>query len=93
MTVGRGVALLLAFVTLAVCVVHLRTEETRLAARIQELQRDRAALRREAWALQVEIARLGTPDQIRDRVDRWRLEVQAPVESNVKLADRGQPPD
>ena len=86
MTVGRGVVLLLTFVILAVCGVHLRAEETRLAARIQKLRAERAALRRESWALQVEIARLRTPDRIRDRVDRWQLQVQAPVQAETKLA-------
>ena len=86
MTVGRGIVLLLTFVTLAVYGVHLRAEETRLAARIQELRNERAALRREAWAWQVEIARLRAPAQIRDRVERWQLEVCAPLQTDIKLA-------
>lgn len=85
MTVGRGVVLLVAFVVLGVCSVRLRTQETRLAARIQELRGERRSLRREAWGLQVEIARLRTPDQIRDRVERWRLAVRDPVHNDVAL--------
>ena len=78
MTVGRAVALLLVFVGVAVWRVHLRTEETRLTARIQALRAERAVLRRGAWALQLEAARLRTPEQIRVRADRWHLDVQAP---------------
>ncbi len=92
MTVGRGVVLLLAFVVLAVCTVRLRTQETHLAARIQELRGERQALRREAWALQVEIARLRAPDLIRDRVERWRLAVRDPAGHEVTLAGGEFPP-
>jgi hypothetical protein len=77
-SVGRGAALLLAFGALAVVGVHLRAEETRLASRVQRLRRERIELRRESWALQMEIARVRTPQQIRGRVDRWCLEVRLP---------------
>ncbi|MCH7814433.1 MAG: hypothetical protein IID40_10485, partial [Planctomycetes bacterium] len=78
MTVARGLALLLGFAVLAVATVTLRSEETRLTARIQQLRGQRVELRRESWALQLEIARLKAPRQIRERVDRWRLQVLAP---------------
>lgn len=78
MSVTRGVVLLLAFAALAVVAVHLRAKETRLAAHIQRLSRQRIELRRQSWALQMEIARLRTPQQIRERADRWRLAVRAP---------------
>ncbi len=92
MTVGRGVVLLMVFVVLGVCSVRLRTQETHLAARIQELRGERRALRREAWGLQVEIARLRTPDQIRDRVERWRLAVRDPAHNDVALVGGEAPP-
>ena len=89
MSVRRGLLLLLAFATLAVAAVHLRAEETRLAARIQQLRRERTALRRQSWALQMEIARLRAPRQIRERVDRWCLDVRAPRLGGDALTDSG----
>ena len=87
MTVGRGLALLLLFVSAAVWRVHLRADEARLAARSQALRAERVELRREAWALQMEIACLSTPAQIRERADRWRLEVRAPWPEFVNLEE------
>lgn len=78
MTVRRGLVLIAGFLVLALVRVHLRAEETRLTARIQALRAERVDLRRESWSLQLETARLRSPDQIRDRADRWRLEVHAP---------------
>jgi cell division protein FtsL len=78
MTVARGLALLGLFAVLAIGAVHVRAEQVRMAARAQELRTEQLVLRREAWALQVEIARLRTPDQILDRVQRWELAVAPP---------------
>lgn len=78
MTVSRGLALLLLFVTLGVMRVHLRNEQTRLSMQIQSSRAEELELRREAWALELEIARLSAPEQIRERADRWRLDVRAP---------------
>lgn len=84
-TIRRGLALLLLFASAALGRVDLRTEEARLAARIEALRAERVELRREAWALQMEAARLSTPTQIRERADRWRLEVRAPWSEFVDL--------
>lgn len=93
MTVARGLALLLCFAVLAVATIALRSEETRLTARIHRLHGRQVELRRESWALQMEIARLKAPRQIRERVDRWRLNVLAPGTeaigpNHTKLAQR-----
>ena len=58
---------------LALCVVHLRTEQARVAAQILSSQAQRVELRRELWTLQMAVARLRTPDQIRARVERLVL--------------------
>jgi hypothetical protein len=84
-TVSRALALLLVFVGVGLWRVHLQSEETRLTARIQELRAEQAELRRQEWALQMELARLRSPDQIRSRADRWRLEVSAPRPDLVDL--------
>ncbi len=83
MTVGRGLVLIALFVGMGLLRVHLRSEETRMSARIQNLLHERIQLRRESWALQMEIARLSTPDRIRNRTDQWRLEVRAPWPMNL----------
>ncbi len=93
MTVARGLALLLCFAVLAVATIALRSEETRLTARIQQLRGQQVELRRESWALQIEIAGLKAPRKIRERVNRWRLQVLAPGAeafglSHTKLAQR-----
>jgi hypothetical protein len=70
-TVSRGLFLLIVFGMLAVAVVLVRSEKTRMSARI-------AALRRESWTLQMQYARLRTPDQIRQRLGYLDLQVRAP---------------
>ncbi len=78
MTVSRAAALLVTFAVIALSVVHLRAEQMRAAAHIHNLEVAQLRLHYDAWELQMNIARLKTPDQIRDRVDRWRLNVLAP---------------
>ncbi len=75
MTVARVLALLGVFAGVAVWCVHLRAEQTRLSARIQALRAEQLELRREAWTLELEAARLKSPEQIRVRADRWHLDV------------------
>ncbi len=57
----------------ALCVVHLRAEQARVAAEILSSEARRVELRREMWTLQMSVARLRTPAQIRDRVERLTL--------------------
>ena len=58
---------------LALCVVHLRTEQARVAAEILSSQARQIELRRELWTLQMAVARLRTPAQTRGRVERLVL--------------------
>jgi len=86
MTVARVVYFLVLFAALAVAVISLRSEQFRTAAGIERLQRERMALRRESWVLQIEIGRVRRPGLIRNRVARWSLDLDAPrVPSDVLL--------
>jgi hypothetical protein len=78
MTIARATVLLLVFGLIALCVVHLRGEQTRAVARIQVLAAEEAQLRQTSWHLQMAIARLKRPDAIRKRIERWQVNVSAP---------------
>ncbi len=78
MTVARGLYLLFVLGALAVSASLLRTEQTRTAANIERLERERIALRRHLWTLETEIGQMRTPLRIDDRVAQWTLELQAP---------------
>jgi cell division protein FtsL len=78
MTIPRAATLLVVFALVALIVVHLRAEQTRADARIHELAMTCWRLRQNSWELQLEIARLKTPEQIRERVERWQLNVMTP---------------
>ena len=85
MTIARGVALIVLLAGLALVKIHLQAEQMKLATSIQTLRTERMELRQQSWALQLELARLRAPDRIRDRTERWRLEVRAPWP--MKLTD------
>ena len=78
MTVPRAIFLLLVFGSLAVTVIELRSAQTRASVHIGRMQRERLDLRTESWALQVDIARLGAPQRIRDLSAHWSLDLHAP---------------
>ena len=78
MNVTRALFLLLLLGLLSVTVVVLRTEQIRVGAHIAELQGQRRAMRRGVWTLELEAGRLRSPEQIRDRVARWSLDLQEP---------------
>ncbi len=75
MSVGRGVFLSFLFCAVSVCVIGLRGEQLRLAARTSRWERERLELKRKAWSLEVEIGRLRNPVLVRERVVRWELEL------------------
>ena len=70
MNTARCVGLMVLLCCVAVCVVQLRAEQARVAAAILSFQQQRIALKRELWSLQMSVARLRTPGQIHDRVER-----------------------
>ena len=63
------------------CVVMLRAERVRLEARVQASEAQLIRLTREVWRMQLERARLCTPDRIDDRARRMGLEVLAPLDA------------
>ena len=79
MTLARALFFLAVFAALAIVIIGLRAEQVRAAASIERLERARVALRREGWALQAEIARVRAPMLMRERVQRWSLDMTAPV--------------
>lgn len=87
MTVARGIGLLVFLGTLSVATIGLRGEEARVAMQIERLQRSRTDLRRESWALEMEISRLRAPGQVGDRLQRWSLNLQEPCPPSLRSGD------
>lgn len=84
-----GVSLLLiGLVCLAVVV--LRSESVRFESRAQDHVARLLELRREAWNIQAQIARLRTPDQIRERVEHMGIAVQGGAQLNGPVEDRAR---
>ncbi len=78
MTVARGCLLLACFATLAVAVVHLRSEQTRTASRLAAMDADWVQVRRDLWSLQTRTARLRAPQRIHDRVAAFQTGLVPP---------------
>lgn len=79
MTVGRAAFLLAMFAGMSICIVALRSEQARAASHIGRMQSRMVELRRAKWSLQAELGRVRTPRQVRDRVARWSLALEAPA--------------
>ncbi|NOX60098.1 MAG: hypothetical protein GXP29_14725 [Planctomycetes bacterium] len=71
-----GVALLLVGMV-CLTVVALRAEKVRVESRIQAHTTELIHCRRRVWSLQMEIARLRTPERIQQRIERFSLTVGA----------------
>ncbi len=70
MNLGRLTGLLVAFSILAVALVHLRAEQTRMTANMLNAQVRLVHLRRDLWTLQIRLARAKSPTRIRDRIEQ-----------------------
>ena len=89
MTVTRGCALLICFTAIALTVVHLRSEQTRSAARLASMDAKWVDLRRELWGVQTRIARLRSPERIHDRVAAFQTGLVPPgYDANTKTEER-----
>ncbi len=77
MTALRAGVALAVIGSICLLVVLLRAEKVRLEARAEAALSRMLDARREAWNLQMEIARLRTPGQIRSRADWMQLTVDA----------------
>ena len=78
MTVTRGCTLLACFTAIALTVVHLRSEQTRSAARLASMDAKWVELRRELWGVQTRIARSRSPERIHDRVAAFQTGLVPP---------------
>lgn len=83
---------MLALALLGLGVVHLRTEQARSAARTLALEAKWIELRSRWWEVQSHVARLRTPERIRDRIGRVQTDLVPPGErrgpSSARLATR-----
>lgn len=73
MTIPRMVGVLLALTMVGIAVVVLRVDQLETSRRIQELQFRHVELQRQIWAQDLELARLLSPQQIRERAVRFGL--------------------
>ncbi len=85
MSVSKACGLLACFALISIFVVFLRAEQARSVQRALAHEQEWVRLRRELWALQAEVARLKTPDQIRERVYRFRVNLLSPGEGAPML--------
>lgn len=81
MTIPRMVGLLMALTAIGLAVVSLRTDQSRRMRHIQELQNQHKELRQQIWMQEMELARLRSPQMIRERAARFGLEagIQEPA--------------
>ncbi len=90
MTIPRMVGLLLALTVVGLGVVVIRVDEAAISQRIQELQFRQTELRRQLWTQEMELARLRSPDMIRDRAERFGLSTSLAATEKDK-AKTGRP--
>jgi hypothetical protein len=72
------VGLLAGLASIGVVVAALRAEQSRHLRRIQELQHKQTELTQRLWSQEMELARLRSPQMIRERAARFGLEVAEP---------------
>ena len=75
MTIPRVVGVLVGLTLIGVAVVAMRTEQTRHLRSIQDLQFRQTELRQRIWSQEMELARLRSPQMIRERAERFGLPV------------------
>lgn len=88
MTVPRGLLVIAMLMAVGVAVVALREESARIANRVQRLHRTITVAHQGMWKLEMELATLRTPDQIRLRAASLGLNVVPPAE---RRDDAGSP--
>ncbi len=84
MNATRLAVLMVAFAVLGLSVVYLRTEQARSAARTLAMEMKWIELRGEWWELQTDVARLRSPERIRDRLGWYQLELKPPGEPTAR---------
>jgi len=85
MTIPRFTGLLVLSGALGIAVVVLRADQVRRSNHIQQLQFEQIALRQVIWTKEMEIARLRSPQMIRDRTSRLAIPLVPPYEEKSVL--------
>lgn len=78
---ARCAAMLLGLALMALAVVHLRAEQARLIARALAHESRWIELRREKWDVEVQMARLRSPERVRHWLETFGGDVAHPPES------------
>jgi hypothetical protein len=85
MTIPRFMGLLALFGGLGIAVVALRADQVRRSNHIQQLQFEQIKLQQTIWANDAKIARLRSPQMIRDRATRFAVPLLPPYEERSVL--------
>ena len=75
-------------VGLGLGVVFLRSEQRRCARRVYGLESKWMQLRRDLWTVELQVARLRTPQEIRDKLDRFHIELGNNAQPIPSLSSR-----
>ncbi len=75
MTTARLVGVLVGLALIGIAVVAIRVDQSRVSQRIQKLQFQQTEVSREIWTQEMEMARLRSPQAIREQAGRLGLEV------------------
>ncbi len=88
MTVPRLIGLLVLFGSLGIVVVTMRADQVRRSNRIQQMQFEQLGRRQKIWANEMEIARLRSPQMVRERTRRLAMPLAPPYQdANILPAD------
>lgn len=79
MTIPRMVGLLAALTAIGIAAVVMRVEQVRHMRRIQELQFAQTELRQKIWTQEMQLARLRSPQMIRERAAFFSAESAEPA--------------
>lgn len=81
MNATRLAVLMLGFALLGLAAVYVRTEQARSAARTLAIEMQWIELRGVWWELQTDVARLRSPERIRERLGWYQSDLEPPGES------------
>jgi hypothetical protein len=73
MTIPRMIGLLVGLTVIGIAVVTARVEQAKHDRRIQELRFEQTQISQRIWQQEIELARLRSPEMIRERAGRFGL--------------------
>ena len=88
MTTARMVGVLVGLALIGIAVVAIRVDQSRVSQRIQKLHSQQTDLSRKIWTQEVDMARLRSPQAIREQAGRLGFEVAPKPPEPVKPARR-----